>query len=87
MSKPKSVTKTCVVSKLKFEHIDNLQLNLFHAGNMTSRDALVAAYNALPDGPERIVIAAMIQQQGCEEHDASCRDGRLTSLCDVIMFG
>jgi hypothetical protein len=33
------------------------------------------------------VLQAILAQKGCEHFDASVRDGRLTSLMDVIIFG
>jgi hypothetical protein len=33
------------------------------------------------------VIEALIAQRGCEHFDSAVKDGRLTTLCDVIVFG
>lgn len=70
---------------MTFEQIEALELNLWEADGVGSRKALIAAYNALPDGPERVVVAAMLQQRGCEEWGVS--SGRLTQLIDVAIFG
>lgn len=32
-------------------------------------------------------VKALLEQQGCEGFDAGARDGMLTTLCDIIVFG
>lgn len=32
-------------------------------------------------------IEAMIAQRGCEHLDPAVKDGRLTTYCDVVIFG
>jgi hypothetical protein len=33
------------------------------------------------------VIKALLEQKGCEHFDSAVRDGKLTTLCDLIVFG
>ena len=33
------------------------------------------------------VIEALLAQRGCEHFDSEVRDGKLTTLCDLIVFG
>lgn len=59
-------------------------------GKMRScREALVAAFNAVPesDVKTRATLHAILIQQGCEEHDPGVRDGMLTTLMDLVIFG
>jgi len=46
---------------------------------------------ASPEGHRaRIALAtinALLEQRGCEHFDRAVEDGRLVTLCDVIVFG
>lgn len=59
-----------------------------HAG--PTRMALLAALDALPDSfnaAHRAALVALLDQQGCEHIEQGQRDGMLTSLCDVLIYG
>lgn len=60
---------------------------------MTTKDALLTAIELIyrtgnPDA-ELVIkhLEAMLAQKGCEVHDPAVKDGKLTTLCDVVMFG
>jgi hypothetical protein len=68
--------------------------NHYSLGNMTTDRALAIVLDQFRNqrciGDLRralMLLQALREQQGCEHFDVSCTDGRLTTLCDIIMFG
>jgi hypothetical protein len=66
----------------------NITWNADYTKAMPVREALEQAYAALEPGSDvQHTIGCLLAQQGCEDFDPAVKDGTLTSLCEIIMFG
>jgi hypothetical protein len=60
---------------------------------MTTKDAILVALRVLAGASDPCAAGAattlrmLFDQRGCEDFDGAVEDGRLTTLCDVIVFG